>query len=399
MQELINNTISTAGILVTLGLLFLIGLAAHETGKRTNIPRVTLLLLLGAIASPNALDIVPHQLQNWFPVVSQIALCMVGFLLGEQFIYRTLSKSGKIVWLITAFESVAASIFVFLLLYLLSAPIILALLLAGIAPASAPAATMDVVKESHLKGLLPGTLLKVVAIDDAFGIFLFALCLAAAEFISGSPGLYLGFFKAIWEILGAILIGCAIGWPMAKLTGRLSSGEPTLIEALGFVLLNGGLAQLSGASYLLSSIVLGAVVANFARHHTRPFHAIEGISTPLLIIFFFMAGFQFDISAFSLIGYIGGAYIISRSAGKILGGYFGAQIAGADKIIQNHIGWCLLPQAGVALGLALMAAERHPEYASQLLSLLVGTTIIFELFGPVLTRMALIKAAKANKAE
>jgi len=396
VQELLNNNISTAGILLTLGLLFLIGLAAHEAGKRTNIPRVTLLLLLGALASPNALDIVPHHLQHWFPAVSQIALCMVGFLLGEQFVYRTLARSGKIVWNVTVFESVSASVFVFITLYLLGAPLILAILLAGIAPASAPAATMDVIRESHLKGLLPAILLKVVAIDDAFGIFLFALCLAAAEFISGSPALYLDFFKAIWEILGAILIGCAVGWPMAKLTGRLSSGEPTLIEALGFVLLNGGLTQLLGASYLLSSIVLGAVVANFARHHTRPFHAIEGISTPLLIVFFFMAGFQFDISQFTVIGYIGAAYIIARSIGKIFGGYLGAHIAGADKVVTNHIGWCLLPQAGVALGLALMAADRHPEYASQLLSLLVGTTIVFELFGPLLTRIALIKASEQS---
>jgi len=388
---------SSGNILLFLGSIFLVGLVVNEIGKRTRIPRVTLLLLVGALASPNALNIIPDDIYNWFPYVSQIALCMVGFLLGEQFVYRTLIKSGKAVWSITITESLGAFGLVFLTLYFLNVPTITALLLAGIAPASAPAATMDIVKEYKLKGTLPTVLLEVVAIDDAFGIIIFAACLAIAEFLNGGANLYWDIGIAIWEITAAILIGCVVGWPMSKLTGRLSSGEPTLIEALGFVLLSGGIALLLGASYLLSSIVLGAVVANFATHHTRPFHEIEGISTPLLIVFFLMVGFQFDISVLGSLGFIGAAYIISRSIGLIMGGYIGAKIGGADKVITNHIGLCLLPQAGIALGLALMAAERHPEYASQILSILVGTTIIFELFGPIFTRLALIHANKDDK--
>jgi Kef-type K+ transport system membrane component KefB len=384
----------SGSMLLTLGMLFLVGLAAHEIGKRTHIPRVTLLLLVGAIASPNALNIVPVEMQSWFPYVSQIGLCMVGFLLGEQFVYKTLQKSAKMIWSITFFECLGAATCVFVVLYLLNVPIIIALLLAGIAPASAPAATMDVIKESKLTGPLPIVLLEVVAIDDVLGIILFAIFLAIAKFFHGSADLYLDLFKACWEILGSVLVGCVMGWPMAKLSGRLSDGEPTLIEALGFVLLTGGIAQLVGASYLLSCIVLGAVVANLATHHTRPFHAIEGISTPLLMIFFLMAGFQFNLSEFFSLGLLGAAYILARSAGLISGGYIGASLGGAPNVIKNHIGWCLLPQAGVALGLALMAADRYPQYASQLLSLLVGSTIVFELFGPLITRVTLYNASK-----
>lgn len=397
LQELTSSIDSSGEMLLTLGALFLAGLVAHEIGERTHIPRVTLLLLVGAIASPNALDIVPHEMQSWFPYVSQIALCMVGFLLGEQFVYQTLIKSGKVVWSITIAESIGAAGFVFLALYLINVPVTIALLLAGIAPASAPAATMDVVKDSKLKGLLPTVLLEVVAIDDALGIFLFAVCLAVADVLSGSTNVFLGLISALWEIVGAVFVGCVVGWPMSKLTGRLSRGEPTLIEALGFVLLGGGIAKSLGASYLLSSIILGIVVANFASHHERPFHAIEGISTPLLIVFFLMAGFQFDISVLGALGLIGGVYIVSRSIGKLIGGYVGASFGGADKVVKKHIGWCLFPQAGVALGLALMAAERHPQYASQILSLLVGTTIVFELFGPISTRLSLMKASKYEK--
>lgn len=394
IQEFSNNISLGGVILFTLGAIFLVGLVAHELGKRTGIPRVTILLLTGALASPNALDLVPPIMHSWFPFVSQIALCMVGFLLGEQFVYRTLMKSGKVVWAITVSESLGAALVVFTVLYLLDVPIVVAILLAGIAPASAPAATIDVVKETHVSGDLPKVLLRVVAIDDFFGILIFALCISIVEFLSGTSNFYDELLHSFWEIGGAVLIGCVIGWPMAKLTGRLSKGEPLLIEALGFVLLTGGIAELSGSSYLLASIVLGAMVANFASHHQRPFHAIEGISTPLLIIFFLMAGFQFDITQLHTIGFIGGAYILARSFGLIMGGYIGANLGGADPVVKKYIGWCLLPQAGVALGLALMATEKYPEYSSEILSLLVGTTVIFELFGPVITRFSLINARK-----
>ncbi|MDP2561138.1 cation:proton antiporter [Psychrobium sp. 1_MG-2023] len=395
--------IATAGpsteVLLILGALFLVGLFANELGKKTHIPRVTLLLVVGAAASPYGLNIVPQEIQGWFPYISQIALCMVGFLLGEQFVYRTLLRSGRVIWLITIFESLGTSLLVFIVLYLIGVPSVIAILLAGIAPATAPAATLDVIKESKLKGLLPNTLLRVVAIDDAFGIIIFALCLALAGIVHGSADLLNDLSLAAWEVLSSILIGCIIGWPMAKLTGRLSPGEPTLIEALGFVLLGGGLAQLIGGSYLLSSIVLGAVVANVATHHKRPFHAIEGISSPLLIIFFLMAGFQFNVEEFSSIGFVGGAYIVARSVGLIVGGYCGARLASAPKVVQNHIGWCLLPQAGIALGLALMAADRYPEYATSIISLLVSTTIAFELFGPLVTKLTLLRADRLQRTE
>lgn len=383
-------------ILLALGVIFLVGFACHELGKRTHVPRVTLLLLAGAIASPNLLDIVPLALQNWFPYITQMALCLVGFLLGEQFVYRTLTHSDRAVWSIALMESLGAAALVFATLYWLGLPIVVALLLAGIAPASAPAAIMDVVKESRLKGPLPKTLLQVVAIDDFLGILLFALCLSIAQALNGSSSEY-NLMHALWGICGALFIGLGLGWPMAKLTGRLTKGEPMLIEALGFVFLCGGCAVLLNTSYLVACIALGATVANLASHHKRPFHAIEGISTPLLIVFFLMAGFQFDITEFKNLSVIGAAYIIARSVGLIAGSYLGASIGGANRQVKNHLGWCLLPQAGVALGLALIAVEKFPIYNTQILSLLVATTIVFELIGPLLTKAALTRGCKTKQ--
>jgi Kef-type K+ transport system membrane component KefB len=383
---------ASTNILLTLGILLLLGLSCHELGRRTHIPRVSLLLLVGTLASPKVFNLVPAEVHGLFPYVNQIALCMVGFLLGEQFIYRSLFQSGKLIWSTTLIQALFTAASVFFVLTMLKVPLVLALLLAGISPSTAPAATVDIIREGNFKGRLPTALLKIVAIDDALGIIMFALFLALAQMVNGADSIGYKLFDAIKEVGGAIVIGCALGWPMAKLTGRLSKGEPTLIEALGFVLLCGGLAQLFNVSYLLAAIAMGAMVANFANHHERPFHEIEGISTPLLIIFFMIAGFHFDPQALLAIGGIGIAYIASRSFGKVLGGYLGAKCGGADRLFTNAIGWCLLPQAGIALGLALMAAQTLPNYATKLLSLLVSTTMVFELLGPLATRFALNKA-------
>lgn len=383
---------ASTNILLTLGILLLLGLSCHELGRRTHIPRVSLLLLVGTLASPKVFNLVPAEVHGLFPYVNQIALCMVGFLLGEQFIYRSLFQSGKLIWSTTLIQALFTAASVFFVLTMLKVPLVLALLLAGISPSTAPAATVDIIREGNFKGRLPTALLKIVAIDDALGIIMFALFLALAQMVNGADSIGYKLFDAIKEVGGAIVIGCALGWPMAKLTGRLSKGEPTLIEALGFVLLCGGLAQLFNVSYLLAAIAMGAMVANFASHHERPFHEIEGISTPLLIIFFMIAGFHFDPQALLAIGGIGIAYIASRSFGKVLGGYLGAKCGGADRLFTNAIGWCLLPQAGIALGLALMAAQTLPNYATKLLSLLVSTTMVFELLGPLATRFALNKA-------
>ncbi len=388
--------IDSFNLLLTLGLLLLIGLSCHEIGRRTHVPRVTLLLVVGALASPQVLDLVPAAAHALFPQVSQIALCMVGFLLGEQFVYSQFHRSGRIVWSITLLQALATAALVFVVLLLVGVDPVLALLLAGIAPSTAPAATVDVVHEGGFSGELPDVLLEVVAIDDVFGIVLFGICLSIAQTINGDTSGF-EFVDALWEIAGAVLIGGALGWPMAKLSGRLSPGEPTLIEALGFVLLCGGLAEWLQCSYLIACITMGAVVANVARHHDRPFHAIEGISTPLLIIFFLMAGFQFDPAALLVIGVAGIAYILARTAGKVGGGYLGARLGGADPVLTRVVGWCLLPQAGVALGLALMAAQVFPDRAGALLSLLVGSTIVFELVGPLITRRALEHADRIGR--
>jgi len=143
-------------------------------------------------------------------------------------------------------------------------------------------------------------------------------------------------------------------------------------------------------------MVLGAVVANRARHHTRPFHAILGASDPFLIVFFVLAGFRLELSALAGIGLLGAVYIVARAAGLILGGRLGARFAGAEAKVQRRLGWCLLPQAGVALGLGLLAAEKMPEVGGRLLPLIIASTVVFEIVGPWFTQHHLRAAGEAR---
>jgi len=398
MNEEVQTSITSGWPLVALGLSLLAGYLAHVVGRRAHVPRVTLLLLLGVVVGPHGLHLVPDAVSDWFPVAAQLALSVVGFMLGERFLGKTLRQTGKVVLAVSIAESVGAVVVVLVGLLIMGTPPIAALLLAGIAAATAPAASMDVIREVQSKGPLTDTVLSVVAIDDAYAIILFSLLLVIAQTISGDGFAWSFLLAGAWELLGAVVLGVAIGAPMSWVTGRVRPGELTLLEALGFVLLCGGLASLIGVSYLLACMVLGAVVANRARHHTRPFHAIEGVSQPFLVLFFLLAGFELDPSMFALVGVTGAGYVVFRSIGKVIGSYAGARFARAPSDLAKHVGWCLLPQAGVALGLGLLAAERFPEFGGAILSLLVGTTFVFEVLGPIATRVSLKRAGETPRA-
>lgn len=363
-------------------------------GRRVHVPRVTLLLLLGFLAGPSVFNLVPETASDWFPLAARLALSIIGFQLGERFLGRKLRKTGKTITVVSLVEVAGAAAAVFLAVLLLGYSLPLALLLAAVAPASAPAATVDVVREARAKGPVTETVLGSVAIDDAWGVILFSILLVIAQAITGQALSPLIVLEGIWEVVGGILLGVLIGLPMAWLTGRVRPGELTLIESLGFVFLCSGLAIHFGLSHILACMAMGATVSNLAKHHRRPFHAIEEVEQPFLIIFFLLAGFDFDLQHVWTVGAIGLVYVVARSLGKIAGAYTGGVLAAAPASVRNHTGFCLLPQAGVALGLALMASERYPQLGSQVLSIVIGTTVVFEVLGPIITRLALRHAGE-----
>lgn len=386
-----------ASDLILIGSTLLLALAAHAVGQKVHVPRVTLLLLLGALAGPDLLDLLPDNADQSFSLITQLTLAMVGFLLGERMSARDL-KQGKEALIVSLAVTLLTAVAVILAVWAVTGNLPAALLLGGIATATAPAATLDVLREAGANGPLTRLVFQVVAIDDAWGAILFSVLLVAAGLLLGNGDLTgpTAMLHGFWEVAGSVLLGMVLGFPMAWLTGRLRPGEPMLLESAGFVFVAAGLASWFGLSYLLTCMTLGIVVANRARHHVRPFRSIEGISEPFLALFFFMAGYQLDWLALPTLGALGLAYVLARIGGRLAGGYLGGLLAGSAPKTRQRIGACLMPQAGVALGLALVATERLPELG-YILPLVIGATVVFELIGPPMTLLQLRKAGETGQ--
>lgn len=383
-------------IFITIGILFLIGLVTDGLGSRTRLPRVTLLIIFGFVVGPSVLNLLPEISEKWFTSVTDITLVMVAFLLGEKLTFASLRQHGRFVLGISIAVVIATSIVTLIGLLLIGVPIIISLLFAGIAPATDPAATSDVVHETRADGQFSRTLLGIVAVDDAWGLIVFSIMLAVVQLLNGEGGSLEVLASGAWDLCGAIIIGIALGIPMAYLTGRIRPGEPTMAEALGMVFLCCGITIWLEVSFLLASMVMGIVVANLARHHERPFHAIEGIEWPFMILFFILSGASFQIESFSQIGFIGLAYIILRIVGRIVGARVGGTISNADPSLRQWMGLALMPQAGVALGMALVAKQRFPDFGEIIIPVVIAATVLFEIIGPVLTRGILVHTGEVR---
>jgi len=384
-----------ARIFITVGALFLAALAIETLGARTRLPRVTLLLVFGAAIGPSGLGLLPDLERAWFPFVSHLALLMVGFLLGESMSLARLREHGRAVLTISLAVVGVTSLIVALGLWALGVPAAVALVLGGIAPATDPAATREVVREAGADGPFTRTLLGIVAIDDAWGLLVFGVLLGVAHVVSGGDGLSAA-GSQLYAVGGGVALGAALGVPIAKLTGRIRTGEPTLIEALGAVLLCGGLALWLEVSFLLAAMTLGAVVSNVAMHHTRPFRAIENVEWPFMVLFFVGAGASLELSVLQSLGVAGVGYLGLRAVGRLAGVWLGARACSAPSPVQRYMGIALMPQAGVALGMALVASQRLPEVAEVVLPLVIASTVVFEIGGPILARRAIEGAGEAG---
>lgn len=383
-------------LILTVGLLLLAGMVTEFISRKIRIPRVTILILCGVLIGPSVLDLLPPASEHWHLVVSEIALLMVGFLLGGKLSVSAMRDYGPQVLWISVFEVLGVTAVVFVGLMLAGVRTELALLVAGIAPASAPAAITNVVEELRAKGRFTETLLGIVAIDDAWGLIMFSLMLAAASVVSGGGDVASGLLMGGRELGGALLIGGLLGIPATWLANRIRAQEPMQAEALGFVLVCGGLAIWLQASYLLAAMVMGMVVTNFAKSDA-PFRSIRELEWPIMILFFVLAGASLEISELPRIGLIGIVYILLRMGGLLAGAWMGGSLSKASGTVKRWMGLAIMPQAGVALGMALVAGNRFPEVKETILPLIIGTTVVFELVGPVLARLSLEKSGETGR--
>lgn len=364
--------------------MFLLGVAADFVGRRTPVPRVSVLILFGLVVGPAGIDVLPGSISNWMPIVSDIALAVIGFLLGNSLKLSDLRKFGKAVFAISLSVVLFTAVLMGMGLWVAGMALPLAAVYAGIAPATDPASTFEVVRDSGGKNDFSKILLQITAIDDAWGVMFFSIIFAVSQLFVNGTGLHEGLMTGAFEVLISVAVGVLVGIPMSFFTGRIQPGEPSLAEALGMVFICSGIAIWLDGSYLLSSMVMGAVVANLARHHERPFYAIEGVEWPVIVLFFIFAGVSVRIEHISdnLLWVV--LYVLLRMISRVAGAVAGARAGGRSYRFGFWMGMALMPQAGVALGMALTAAHRFEQF-EPIVSVIAVTTVFFEVLGPVCT--------------
>lgn len=386
--------------MLLLGILFLLGLTADVVAGRIGLPRVTLLILAGIVAGPAVGELIPPDVvDDWFPVLTYCALSVVGFLLGHQLSPAVFRARGRKVVILAVSKVVGSALIVFLALALGGFPAAVALTLAGISTATAPAATFDVVHESGASGDFVDTLLNIVAFDDALGLVVFSLLLAVAVGIGGTHHSATILLAGLTDVGGSLVLGFGLGLPMSLLSSwlgdRPDSSESMQAAAFGFLSVCAGASIALGLSPILASIALGTTLTSLARHHRDAFDAIDRIEWPMIILFFLLAGASLHIDALLSVGILVAIYIVTRAAGSWFGVYAAGHALNLDALTRNWMGLALMPQAGVALGMALMAAQSLPDYADAILTTVLASTVLLELGSPVLTRLIVGRAMRA----
>lgn len=386
-------------IILSLGFILLAGLFASKLIRRLKLPTVTAYLLLGILIGPSLLNLVSSGILRASGLITNVVLGFIAFSLGQNFLIATFRRIGRPVLWISILEATGAWILVtFVFLIVLKQPLYIALLFGAIASATAPATTMMVIREYKAKGSFTDTLLGVVAIDDAWCLIIFAVSLAISKAIvihhPSNAFLFQVISRSFLEILGAFALGGLSAVLLAYLSRYAVTPMDMLVYTLGFILLNTGLALYFNISVLLTNMLLGAVLVNVHKVSFKFFDTLRAIDSPIYLIFFVLAGANLELGLIGKLGVLGGTYMLFRSIGKIGGAMLGGYISHAPSRITKYIGLGLLPQAGVALGVALVAKSSFPQVGNLIFSVIVATTVVYELVGPLLTKFALKRAGE-----
>ncbi|HEB12180.1 MAG TPA: cation:proton antiporter [Actinobacteria bacterium] len=381
------------------------GLAGAKSSKRVKIPQVVGYIVIGVFLGSSFLNIVTLKIVDQFTLLSSLALAFIGFAIGGELAFRNIKELGRSIVVIALMESLTAFALVMGVLYFITGSLPVALIFGALAAATAPAATVDVLWEYRAKGPLTTSLFAVVGIDDgvALIIFGFASAIAKAILTQSEISAVSMVLLPLYAILGAVVLGAAIGFLLSQALRRTGSDADHLLLTLGAILLVSGAALQLGFSLILTNMILGVTLVNISKRR-EAFSAIARISPPFYLLFFILVGARLQISLIGELGLIGLAYIIFRTMGKSVGAWFGATISGAPTVVRKYLGFGLLSQAGVAIGLSIEAAQTFrdlgaPGLALALLAVnvIAGTTFIFQVLGPPLTRMAIFKAGEAGR--
>ncbi len=385
--------------LVYLGFLLIAGLLFGRLAKLIKLPNVTGYLVSGLVFGPYVLNVIPESTVASFSAISEVALAFIAFTIGCGFKLSYFKKVGSAPVVIAIFEAMVAVFLVQGCLIAFGFDPAFSIILGAIAAATAPAATFMVIKQYNAKGPVTDTLMSVVAIDDAVALVAFAFCVTIAKAMSGSAdSLAFSIAKPFIEIFGALLLGTVLGLLIKiPLMFFKKKGNRTIIMC-GFVVLCAGVASQFGLSSLLACMMCGCVFCNVSTQSDAILELSDNITPPIFLLFFTLSGAQLNLKILPVVGVMGIIYIVVRVIGKFAGAWLGAKLTKATPAVSKYLGWTLVPQAGVAIGLTLVAQSVVPDHAENIRAVVLCGTLVYELIGPALTKIALTKAGEIKKA-
>lgn len=386
---------------IALALALLIGKATHWI----KVTGVVGYLLTGFLLGPEVLQLVKFtrleiEMITWF------SLGFIGFTLGGKLPLQLLRKSGKKIIFMMLGGIVFPFVFVLGGIYFLKGNLSLGLIFGALACTSAPAGTIAVIYEYRARGKLTNAIVAVVGLDDAFGVVVFAVTIAGVSAIMGGSNSFLS-AETLWEpakeIGGALLLGGAAGGILALIVKKVHERAELFVLTLAILLSSIGTAMWLGFSVILASITMGMVFVNILPHECRiVFRDMDRITLPIFILFFLTAGLELRLDLLLGSGALVLVYVLFRTIGKLSGPMAAAGIARTDPKLKKYLGFGILPQAGVALGLALLASHKlvelgKPELAGLVITTITATTVVFEIIGPIGTRFALVSSGEARR--
>ena len=381
--------------LTDLAIMIFAGMFCGRMAKHIRLPNVTGYLVAGLLIGPSVFGVLSADFLDTISIISTVALGFIAFSIGNEFKITYFKRVGVAPIVIACMESLFAVVFVVLGLIISGQSVSFSLVLGAIAAATAPAATIMVIKQYRAKGPVTETLLSVVAIDDATALILFSLAVAVAQALAnGAASLGASLLSPLKEIGGALVVGAALGFIFLLPLRFFKKAGNRLSLIAAFIFLGLGISEWLGLSDLLLCMAMGAVVANFSADVGSIMDLCDGVTPPIFMLFFVASGADLQLSVLPTVGLIGVVYIVLRVVGKYFGAAIGAAMCKCEGAVRKYLGPCLLPQAGVAIGLSLAAGEVVPEHAPQIRAVILCGTLIYELIGPAITKLSLKKAGE-----
>jgi Kef-type K+ transport system membrane component KefB len=388
--------------LLKISIVLIAGLIGGRVAGLLKLPNVTGYLVAGVLVGPSFLHVITAQDSVSLAIISDVALAIIAFSIGSEFLLKEIRKLGKKIFIITVAEVLGAVILVFVVMFFIfKQPFAFSIVIASMSATTAPAATMMVIKQYQANGPLTRTVLPVVALDDIVGIMVFGIAMSLAQLSIGNnqTSLTTMISQPIIEIVGSCLLGLVLGFILTYFVRKARDNEDLMMMALAAIGLATGLASWMGLSPLLACIMLGATMVNLTPTAHRTFNALNNFAPPVYLLFFTLAGASLDLNILKQVGLIGIAYIFARGAGKIFGAWTGTTMVNAEQQVAQNLGLALLAQGGVSIGLSILVRQQLPQYSAAITTIIMFSVLIYEISGPILAKIALQRAGEITLRE